>query len=72
MGAAMIPKRMVQLTQRENELLKLRFGVNASGVVYTQRECARIFEVGISRIRRIEQAATAKLVRAHLGGRTER
>ncbi len=50
------------LTEREREVLKLRYGIGDNeGMTYTLEECARIFGVTKERIRHIEIRAIQKL-----------
>lgn len=51
---------MGQLTYREREILRLRYGL-ADGYVYTLEEVGKIFQVTRERIRQIERKAVRKL-----------
>ncbi len=49
------------LSPREQEVLRMRYGMNDKGREYTLRECAEIFHISRERIRQIEQNAINKL-----------
>jgi len=52
---------MQQLLPREQEILRMRYGMNEAGKEYTLQECGEIFQVTRERIRQIEENAVSKL-----------
>ena len=68
-----VTKSLDQLSYREREILKLRFGLGENeGMTYTLEECARIFRVTRERIRGVESAALRKLHKIGIGSTLER
>lgn len=51
------------LSPREQEIVRMRYGLNESGREYTLQECGEIFHVTRERIRQIEENAIDKLRR---------
>lgn len=54
---------MKTLSYREREVLRLRYGLNEGGYIYTLEECGRILKHTRERIRQIELKALRKLQR---------
>jgi RNA polymerase primary sigma factor len=52
------------LSPREQEIVRMRYGLNESGKEYTLQECGEKFQVSRERIRQIEENALMKLRRA--------
>jgi RNA polymerase primary sigma factor len=52
------------LSPREQEIVRMRYGMNESGKEYTLQECGEKFQVTRERIRQIEENALMKLRRA--------
>jgi RNA polymerase primary sigma factor len=53
------------LSPREQEILRMRYGLNDTGVEFTLRECGEKFKVTRERIRQIEERALLKLRAPH-------
>jgi RNA polymerase primary sigma factor len=53
------------LSPREQEILRMRYGLNEAGKEYTLQECGDIFRVTRERIRQIEERALQKLRMPH-------
>jgi RNA polymerase primary sigma factor len=57
------------LSPREQEIVRMRYGMNETGKEYTLQECGKIFQVTRERIRQIEENALLKLRRAQHSNR---
>lgn len=55
-------KEIAKLTQREEAILSMRFGLN-DGVMYTLEETAKEFGVTRERVRQIEARAKEKVIK---------
>jgi RNA polymerase primary sigma factor len=53
------------LSPREQQIVRLRYGLNESGKEYTLQEVGEIFQVTRERIRQIEERALLKLRSPH-------
>ncbi len=56
-----ICRMLKELSYREREVLKLRYGLGVDGLKYTQEEVGHIFKVTRERIRSTERKALVKL-----------
>lgn len=52
---------LATLTPREQEIVRMRYGLNEAGVEFTLKECGERFHVTRERIRQIEEKALLKL-----------
>jgi RNA polymerase primary sigma factor len=57
------------LSPREQEIVRMRYGLNEAGREYTLQECGEKFQVTRERIRQIEENALMKLRRAQYSNR---
>jgi RNA polymerase primary sigma factor len=57
------------LSPREQEIVRMRYGMNEAGREYTLQECGEKFQVTRERIRQIEENALMKLRRAQYSNR---
>jgi RNA polymerase primary sigma factor len=57
------------LSPREQEIVRMRYGMNESGKEFTLQECGEKFQVTRERIRQIEENALMKLRRAQYSNR---
>ncbi len=57
------------LSPREQEIVRMRYGMNETGKEYTLQECGEKFQVTRERIRQIEENALMKLRRAQYSNR---
>jgi RNA polymerase primary sigma factor len=57
------------LSPREQEIVRMRYGMNETGKEYTLQECGEKFQVTRERIRQIEENALVKLRRAQYSNR---
>jgi len=57
------------LSPREQEIVRMRYGMNEAGKEYTLQECGERFQVTRERIRQIEENALTKLRRAQYSNR---
>ena len=57
------------LSPREQEIVRMRYGMNETGKEYTLQECGEKFQVTRERIRQIEENALMKLRRAQYSSR---
>jgi RNA polymerase primary sigma factor len=57
------------LSPREQEIVRLRYGLNDAGKEYTLQEVGEIFHVTRERIRQIEERALLKLRSPHQANR---
>jgi RNA polymerase primary sigma factor len=57
------------LSPREQEIVRMRYGMNKAGREYTLQECGEKFQVTRERIRQIEENALMKLRRAQYSNR---
>lgn len=55
-----------ELSYREREILKMRYGLCQDGYIYTLREVGRVFKLDPERVRQIEAKAIRKLQRPEL------
>lgn len=51
-----------RLSYRQCEIVKLRYGLNDGGYIYTLEQCGKIFKVTRERIRFVQRKAEARLV----------
>lgn len=57
------------LSPREQEIMRMRYGLNESGIEFTLKECGEKFKVTRERIRQIEEKALSKLRSPHCSNR---
>ncbi len=57
----MTANALQSLSPREQEILRMRYGLNDTGIEFTLRECGERFKVTRERIRQIEEKALLKL-----------
>jgi RNA polymerase primary sigma factor len=60
---------LLSLSPREQEIVRMRYGLNEAGKEYTLQECGEKFQVTRERIRQIEERALMKLRMPHRSNR---
>jgi len=66
---AVADNALQSLSPREQEIVRMRYGMNEAGREYTLQECGEKFQVTRERIRQIEENALLKLRRAQYSNR---
>ncbi len=66
---AVADSALQSLSPREQEIVRMRYGMNEAGKEYTLQECGEKFQVTRERIRQIEENALMKLRRAQYSNR---